>query len=1083
MRITIPLSGIDPDGDSVQFIGQETNPQKGAVVASGPDWMDFQAGAYAAGTDTFTYAVVDALGARATGTVRVGIAPRVDGARNPVAVEDDVTTRPGKTLSIQVLANDSDPDGSPLSVTAVSSLDGKARAKIAGDLVQVTAPRQEGVYGFLYTIQNARGGTSESFIRVTVSANAPPARPQVADTSLGLSDILGKQKVDVNVLANVFFADGPVSSLKLQLVPGYTSNAQVTPGKRIRVTIGAKSQIIPFVVANPDDQTYAGYGFVRIPGYDDALPQLKRGAPKLTVVAEKSLTIHLNDYIVAVGGRKVRLTDAATVRATHANGDDLVVNADTLQFTSAARYFGPASISFQVTDGSSASDPNGNVATIVLPIQVTPRENQPPVFTGALIDFEPGQTKTVDLAKLTSYPYVKDQAELVYSIQDPKPAGVSLSLDQQKLTISVSASTPKGSNPSIAIGVKDAVNTGQAGRIDLNVVPSTRPLASPQPDRVVAPRGQTTRVDVLANDAATNPFPSKPLTVIGVRGIGSGSLPQGVSITPSADNSTLAVQVSATAAPADTTVQYEVADATGDPDRYTWGSVTISVQDRPSPVSNVQVTAFGDRSLTLSWIPGAFNNSPITGFDVHVARPGGPEISSTTCTTTTCAVPTPGNGPDNAVVVSVVAKNALGASDPTAYVEPVWSDVVPGAPSGVSSTPLDHGLRVTWTKPADVPGASPISSYLVTVGGTTSSLIVTRTDPVGTSYALNVTDAAIANGAPVAITVASRNDFYAGRTSWNQTQSSGVPAGAPLLSGTAPVATPSRTDGTTATLSWNSVFGDNGKAVTAYYAAVFEGTAMPNCTVTGVDSGNPQLQVDPTSNSFISTTAGSVTFQGLQPNHAYSFVVYAYNGQGCTRSAVVTAVPRAAPGPVTGVTVSARPADGGNGLFDFQLQGVTYRAGSGTSTFVDYRLDGQNGVSETGTVTGTSGPLTGQNGQHYGTQLTLVITRVCERYDDGSVLCSDPGAAPFSTPLGIAVSTRIGGQHYDPTTNTFTWTSWPTGSYDAVTYSCDGVTQVKMPAPGQTASCTAIAPSPNLDITVRVGGDTYTQRYPSGGMG
>ena len=140
-----------------------------------------------------------------------------------------MTTRPGKTLSIQVLANDSDPDGSPLSVTHVSSLDGKAKAKIVGDLVQVTAPKNEGAFGFLYTIQNEQGGTSQAFIRLTVSRNAPPARPQVSDTALGLSDILGKQRVDVNVLANVFFADGPVSSLRLQLVPGYTS---ASPGDR-----------------------------------------------------------------------------------------------------------------------------------------------------------------------------------------------------------------------------------------------------------------------------------------------------------------------------------------------------------------------------------------------------------------------------------------------------------------------------------------------------------------------------------------------------------------------------------------------------------------------------------------------------------------------------------------------------------------------------------------------------------------------------------------------------------------------------------------------------------------------------------
>jgi hypothetical protein len=371
----------------------------------------------------------------------------------------------------------------------------------------------------------------------------------------------------------------------------------------------------------------------------------------------------------------------------------------------------------------------------------------------------------------------------------------------------------------------------------------------------------------------------------------------------------------------------------------------------------------------------------------------------------------------------------------------------------------------------------------VTVGGSVASLVVTRTDPVGTAYAVNITDASIPNGAPVAITVASRNDFYAGRTTWKQTQSSGVPAGAPLLSGAAPVATPSLTDGTTATFSWGNVFGDNGKAISAYYAAVFEGAAMPNCTVTDVDTGAPQLHVDPTSASFVKTGAQSTTFGGLQPNHAYSFVVYAYNGQGCTRSAIVTAVPRAAPGPATGVTVSARPVTSGDGLYDFSLEAVAHRAGSGTSTVVNYRIDGQNGVSESGSIAGTSGLLTGQNGQHYGTQLTLVITSICERYDDGSTLCSDPGAAPYTTPIGVAVSTRIGGQHFDAPSNTFTWNSWPTGSYSSVTYSCGNGVQLPMPLIGQTASCTATSPAPDLDVTVRVGGDTYTQRYPSGGMG
>jgi len=65
----------------------------------------------------------------------------------------------------------------------------------------------------------------------------------VSDTQLGLSDILGRQTVDVNVLSNVFFADGPVSTLKLSVVPGYGSSATVTveqPARSVRLAVSAR---------------------------------------------------------------------------------------------------------------------------------------------------------------------------------------------------------------------------------------------------------------------------------------------------------------------------------------------------------------------------------------------------------------------------------------------------------------------------------------------------------------------------------------------------------------------------------------------------------------------------------------------------------------------------------------------------------------------------------------------------------------------------------------------------------------------------------------------------------------------------
>ncbi len=423
VRVAIPLTGIDPDGDSVQLLGQSSNPGKGSVVSVEANTIVYRAGTYSAGTDTFSYGVIDALGARATGTIRVGISPRLEGARNPVANIDDVTVRPGVTVSVQVLANDSDPDGSPLKITSAVPNDPVTTATVVGDVVAVTPPTTPGNYGVIYTIENDTGGTSQNFIRVTVDPKAPLGRPVATDTVLTLSDILDRPKVTVDVLARVFFADGSSRSVGLSVYPGYGGVAEVTAAKKIEVTIGAKSQIIPFKVTNPQDPSIFTYGFIRVPGTNDALPQLDRRSAALRVTSEDQVVINLNDYVIAVGGKQVRLTDSSSVTATHSNGSKLVRDDRTLVFTSADKYFGPASISFTVTDGTSATDPNGRTAILVLPITVDPRDNQPPDFGGAVIAFEPGEQRVIDLLKLTNYPYPNDLNQLVYSQLAPAPVG------------------------------------------------------------------------------------------------------------------------------------------------------------------------------------------------------------------------------------------------------------------------------------------------------------------------------------------------------------------------------------------------------------------------------------------------------------------------------------------------------------------------------------------------------------------------------------------------------------------------------------------------------------------------------------
>ncbi len=291
VRIPVPLGGIDPDGDSVQLLGQKTNPDRGAVVARGGDWLEYEADEYSAGTDTFEYSVVDSLGAPATGSIRIGIAPPVDGARAPIAVADTVTVRPGRTISVRVLQNDSDPDGGGLVVGSVEPTVSGATATVGdeGSTIRVEVPEAEGDYGFIYVVENERLGTASTFLTVRAREGAPLARPEASDTVLSLSDIIGEEFVDVDVLGNVFLADGDAADLAVDLVSGYESGAQVRPGGTIRVTVEDRRRVIPFEVRHPEDPGITAHAFIWVPGRDDALPQLRRDARELRVQSGEEL--------------------------------------------------------------------------------------------------------------------------------------------------------------------------------------------------------------------------------------------------------------------------------------------------------------------------------------------------------------------------------------------------------------------------------------------------------------------------------------------------------------------------------------------------------------------------------------------------------------------------------------------------------------------------------------------------------------------------------------------------------------------------------------------------------------------------
>lgn len=1067
VRIRIPLGGIDPDGDSVQLLGQQSNTERGTVEATGPDWLDYTAADYSAGTDTFAYAVIDALGTRAEGTVRVGIAPRIERPSAPVAVADVITVRPDRTITVPVLDNDFDPAGGALEIVA-ASLPQAGASRIVGDRLEIDVPPEEGEYAFEYTIENDTAGQSSNYVTVVASDDAPLARPEASDTVLTLTDIVDVEFVDVPVLRGVFLADGDERALGVDLVDDYRRGAEVLRDGSIRVAVEDRRRIIPFVVSHPEDPTVTAYAFIWVPGRDDALPQLRADAPDVEVRSGEEIELELDDFVIAASGRPVRITDEASVLASHSDGSSLVVDRDTLRFRSEPGYFGPASISFTATDGDeSADDPDGRTGTIVIPIEVRSNEDEPPAFTGGVIDFEPGERETIDLVRLSRLPEGSDPDDFTYEVLPPPAEGFDVELDGADLTITARSGTALGTESFVSIGVTDDAGEGSGGRIVLQVVPSTKPVARPVDDLAVAARGRTTSIDVLANDEAANPFPDVPLRVVG---LDLGDLPPGVAISPSEDRSTLTVKVSEAAAPANTTVRYQVEDATGAPSRRAWAAVTVSVQDRPEPVVSPMLTGFGDGTLDIAFGAGAFNNSPISGYELTQLDPTSRDVLGTTvCETTDCTITTPGNGQADAVIVEVRARNGIGLSDPVTVPGPVWSDVVPPPAGGLRALPRDGRLRLEWSPVSGGPG-SAVGSYVVTVAGVAGEYSAAS---ACTASLCSVDSQSIPNGSRVPVAVSARNQAYPALATWTEATTTGTPFGAPI-SGAIDVAGDAAAG--TVTVTW-APFSGNGDAIAGYFVQrlVVGETAVPGgaqaCSVTAPAPGSV---VPPSTGGTVAETVGvgpdtsSVRFTGTATESArYSFVVWGYNRAGCAHTAVAGTVVRPAPGGVD--RVDSGMAWNGPETWDRHIDDVAVDAQRLEIVAVDENgvqlpgstrefrgsgwlrdlLDGRFDFGETGrfqvrgcTVWGTCGPWS-------------------------EVLPS--GGSPSLT---FALPSRL----WDDRGTSWSWTSPPDNSGLPATFSCgiDGERGRRAQTP-TSCQITGVAPGDRVWLDVEVAG--VTARY------
>src|SRR5690606_18390752 len=94
----------------------------------------------------------------------------------------------------------------------------------------------------------------------------------------------------------------------------------------------------------------------------------------------------------------------------------------------------------------------------------------------------------------------------------------------------------------------------------------------------------------------------------------------------------------------------------------------------------------------------------------------------------------------------------------------------------------------------------------------------------------DVVDGSLANGVAVSYTVSARNGAYTALSVWNTSEpQAGVPAGPPIAV-SSPLAT--ATTDSSISVDWGGVFNNNGREISAYWAASYTGGA-PTCSPDG----------------------------------------------------------------------------------------------------------------------------------------------------------------------------------------------------------------------------------------------------------
>lgn len=542
--VAITLTGSDPEGSALTF-SVVSSPVHGTLSGTPPD-VTYAPAANFNGADNFTFKVNDGELDSNSATVSIAVNPVNDA---PNAVQDAATTDEDTAVTINVLANDTDLEGDPLTVTNVTP-GGNGSVAINGDNTVTYTPNANfnGTDSFTYTVDDGNAGTDTATVNVIV-ASANDTVNAVDDSATTDEDTA----VNIDVLANDTDADNDPLSV-VGVTQGANGTVAINLDNTVTYTPSANfngTDTFTYTVTDGNGGANTAQVAVTVNAVNDA-PDAVGDAD--TTPENTPIFIEVTTNDTDVDGDAVSVSGITQ----GANGSVVMYNTSTVKYTPNAGYSGADSFSYTIDDGNGGTD-TASVAVTVDPV------NDPPNAVDDAAGVDEDSTTTINVLA-----------------NDSDPEGDSLSV----------ASVTQGSHGSVGINVDGTltytptlnfngpdtfnytIGDGNGLSDTAEVIVTINPV-NDVPDAVqdsATPAADTpATIGVLANDTDVD---GDTLTVIGVTQGANGS------VVINADNT-----VTYTPAPASSgtdSFTYTVSDGNGGSDTTT---VTVVVAPDPNAIN------------------------------------------------------------------------------------------------------------------------------------------------------------------------------------------------------------------------------------------------------------------------------------------------------------------------------------------------------------------------------------------------------------------------------------------------------------------------------------------------------------------